>query len=110
MVENVPSIHICYEFIPELLGQPRLEQQMFAISIITNLLQKIPNEGMHELDEKVIIPYFKKYLSANLTTAIIKNQPRFSKVVIQSIISILKVFPDLEDECFYVIQGKFTHS
>ena len=36
-VTGVPSIHICLDFIPELLSQPDLEKQIFAIDLVSHL-------------------------------------------------------------------------
>ncbi|GLD47162.1 integrator complex subunit 2 isoform X1, partial [Lates japonicus] len=34
-VAGIPSIHICLDFIPELLAQPQLEKQIFAIQLLS---------------------------------------------------------------------------
>ena len=36
-VSGVPSMHICLDFIPELLSQPDLEKQLFAVSLLSHL-------------------------------------------------------------------------
>ncbi|KAK9504230.1 hypothetical protein O3M35_010608 [Rhynocoris fuscipes] len=36
-VAGVPSLHICLDFIPELLSQPVLEKQVFAIDLVSHL-------------------------------------------------------------------------
>lgn len=42
IVDGVPSIHLCLEFIPELLSQPQREQQLFAIRLGSELIRKYP--------------------------------------------------------------------
>ncbi|KAK7483426.1 hypothetical protein BaRGS_00025366 [Batillaria attramentaria] len=37
MVSGVPSMHICLDFIPELLGQPQVEKQVFGIQLLAAL-------------------------------------------------------------------------
>ena len=37
MVAGVPSMHICLDFAPELLSQPDLEKQAFAVDLISHL-------------------------------------------------------------------------
>ncbi|XP_076453054.1 integrator complex subunit 2-like [Babylonia areolata] len=37
MVAGVPSMHICLDFIPELLGQPQVEKQIFGIQLLGEL-------------------------------------------------------------------------
>lgn len=36
-VPGIPSMHICLDFIPELLSQPELEKQVFAVDLISHL-------------------------------------------------------------------------
>ena len=36
-VPGVPSMHICLDFAPELLMQPDLEKQIFAVDLISHL-------------------------------------------------------------------------
>ncbi|KTF82180.1 hypothetical protein cypCar_00028738, partial [Cyprinus carpio] len=36
-VPGIPSMHICLDFIPELLAQPQLEKQIFAIQLLSHL-------------------------------------------------------------------------
>lgn len=36
-VPGVPSMHICLDFAPELLSQPDLEKQVFAVDLISHL-------------------------------------------------------------------------
>ncbi|CAL8102119.1 unnamed protein product [Orchesella dallaii] len=36
-VRGIPSMHICLDYIPELLGQPQIEKQVFAIQLISHL-------------------------------------------------------------------------
>merc|ERR550539_2017314 len=37
VVPGVPSMHICLDFAPELLSQPDLEKQAFAVDLISHL-------------------------------------------------------------------------
>jgi len=41
-VKGVPSMHICLDFAPELLSQPNLEKQIFAIDLISHLSMAYP--------------------------------------------------------------------
>lgn len=36
-VAGIPSMHICLDFIPELLAQPQLEKQIFAVQLLSHL-------------------------------------------------------------------------
>lgn len=37
MVPGVPSMHICLDFAPELLSQPDVKKQIFAVDLISHL-------------------------------------------------------------------------
>lgn len=39
---GIPSIHICIDFIPELMNQPYLEKQLFAVQLISYLAIQYP--------------------------------------------------------------------
>lgn len=41
-VAGVPSMHICIDFIPELLRQPQIEKQVFAIQLVSFLSLQYP--------------------------------------------------------------------
>ena len=41
-VAGVPSMHICIDFIPELLRQPQIEKQVFAIQLVSYLSLQYP--------------------------------------------------------------------
>lgn len=34
---GIPSMHICLDFIPELLSQPDLQKQLFAVDLVSHL-------------------------------------------------------------------------
>lgn len=39
---GIPSMHICLDFIAELLSQPDFQKQIFAIDLISNISQQYP--------------------------------------------------------------------
>lgn len=39
---GIPSMHICIDFIPELLNQPQVEKQVFAIQLLSHLAIQYP--------------------------------------------------------------------
>ena len=39
MVDHVPSLHVCFDFIPELLHQNNIKQQAFAIKLAAELMR-----------------------------------------------------------------------
>lgn len=42
MVGGVPSMHICLEFLPELIHQPQIEKQIFGVQLAAHLIEKYP--------------------------------------------------------------------
>lgn len=42
MVAGIPSMHICLDFIPELLAQPRTERQIFGIQLAAHVIRQYP--------------------------------------------------------------------
>eukprot|EP01102_Stenamoeba_stenopodia_P007644 TRINITY_DN2154_c0_g1_i1.p1 TRINITY_DN2154_c0_g1~~TRINITY_DN2154_c0_g1_i1.p1 ORF type:complete len:435 (+),score=105.99 TRINITY_DN2154_c0_g1_i1:63-1367(+) len=41
-VHGIPSMHICLEFIPELISLPQPEKKLFGIHLAANLMEKYP--------------------------------------------------------------------
>lgn len=41
-VMGIPSMHICLDFIPELLSQPQVEKHIFAVKLGGYLFEKYP--------------------------------------------------------------------
>jgi integrator complex subunit 2 len=40
--KGIPSMHICFDFIPELFAQPQLEKQIFAVKLTGYLSEIYP--------------------------------------------------------------------
>lgn len=41
-VAGIPSMHVCFDFIDELLAQPDMEKRIFAICLLAQLAQQYP--------------------------------------------------------------------
>lgn len=41
-VDGIPSMHICLEFVPELLTQSQVEKQIFGVKLGAHLIEKYP--------------------------------------------------------------------
>ncbi|KAJ1676618.1 Integrator complex subunit 2, partial [Spiromyces aspiralis] len=104
MVERVPSMHMCYEFIPELLSQPRFSQQMFALRVAVHIFRKYPLRKGLEITKGAIFQYFERYLSNKATPAMVAHQLEFSIVMIQTVGAVVRLFPEVEEYALYVIQ------
>ena len=42
LVNHVPSLHVCFDFIPELLSHASVKQQSFAIQLAAELMRTYP--------------------------------------------------------------------
>ncbi|KAJ3400204.1 Integrator complex subunit 2 [Chytriomyces hyalinus] len=55
-VEGIASMHVCFEFIAELLSQPQLEKQVFGIQLACKLCVKYPIPNSHNLALTILVP------------------------------------------------------
>ena len=53
-VNGIPSIHICFEFLLELLQQPQLGQQIFALRLAAHLAARYPLQKNLETMRRII--------------------------------------------------------
>ncbi|KAJ3071011.1 Integrator complex subunit 2 [Podochytrium sp. JEL0797] len=56
VVENIPSMHVCFEFLPELIHQPTPTHQTFAIQLATALFKKYPIPASFTLLVNTVLP------------------------------------------------------
>ncbi|KAJ3154084.1 Integrator complex subunit 2 [Geranomyces michiganensis] len=56
MVAMVPSMHFCFSFIPELIGAPKMETQMFGLQLMAHLGEKYPIEQSLQIATTVALP------------------------------------------------------
>lgn len=42
MVSGIPSMHICLDFIPELLAQPQTDKQVFGVQLAAHVIHQYP--------------------------------------------------------------------
>ncbi|MDP2437743.1 MAG: hypothetical protein Q8P67_18535, partial [archaeon] len=54
VVETVESMHVCLDFLPELLTQPQLEKQALAIQLGAVLIKKYPTQRSLHLSKLII--------------------------------------------------------
>jgi len=111
MVKYVPSMHVCFDFIPELLSINNIESQIFGIHLSGFVFMKYPVARSHALAKDVVIPKIK-HMSLpfiNFTSQvqnqmnndinnmgnIIENIPDYLVEVIPVLINICKAFPNL---------------
>ncbi|KAG4096382.1 hypothetical protein H8356DRAFT_1426165 [Neocallimastix lanati (nom. inval.)] len=113
MVKYVPSMHVCFDFIPELLSLNNVENQVFGIQLSGFVFMKYPVARSHALAKDVVIPKIKfmalplidfsshiqnqmnNELSLNTLGTIIESIPDYLVEVIPVLINICKAFPNL---------------
>ncbi|KAJ1948280.1 Integrator complex subunit 2, partial [Linderina pennispora] len=98
MVEYVPSMHACSEFIPELLMHPSLRLQHFAIKLAAAITTKYPivaNEGMAK---EVILPHVQTTLAQIIGTAV-PEQLVLANAMLNAVMAICQAYPNIAEEC-----------
>ncbi|XP_063236508.1 integrator complex subunit 2 [Bacillus rossius redtenbacheri] len=92
-VEGVPSMHICLDFIPELLSQPQLDKQVFAVDLASHLALRY------------IVPksLCVARLAVNTLSTLLQVLPCSSRAllfepVLPSLARICRAFPPLVDD------------
>ncbi|XP_068600620.1 integrator complex subunit 2 [Brachionichthys hirsutus] len=92
-VAGIPSIHICLDFIPELLAQPQLEKQIFAIQLLSYLCTQ------YALPKSLSVARLAISVMATLLTVLTRPK-RFSffMPVLPCLVSFCQAFPPLYDD------------
>ncbi|KAI8322021.1 hypothetical protein GQ54DRAFT_164073 [Martensiomyces pterosporus] len=104
MVDCVPSMHACSEFIPELLMQSSPRLQHFAIELAAAITSKYPivaNEGMAK---EVILPHVQTTLAQIAGTAV-ADQLVISNAMLRAVITINSAFPAIHDDCAKLLKA-----
>ncbi|KAJ1951370.1 Integrator complex subunit 2 [Linderina macrospora] len=98
MVEHVPSMHACSEFIPELLMHPSMRLQHFAIKLAAAITTKYPivaNEGMAK---EVILPHVQTTLAQIIGSAA-AEQLVMANAMVNAVMAICQAYPNIAEEC-----------
>lgn len=93
-VRGIPSMHICLDFIPELLGMPEIDKQVFAIDLTSHLsLQYALPKSMRVA--KLCINTLSTLLG------VLSNDSRVEmfSAVLPCIVRFAEAFPPLIEEC-----------
>lgn len=106
-VRGIPSMHICLDFIPELLSMPEMEKQIFAIDLSSHLsLQwRIPRS----------LSVAKLCINTLITLlGILSSDTRIEmfRTVLPCIVRFAEAFPPLHDDCtqFLMQLGRIAES
>ncbi|XP_033123286.1 integrator complex subunit 2-like isoform X2 [Anneissia japonica] len=99
-VAGIPSMHICLDFIPELLSQPQIEKQSFAVELVSHICQQ------YALPKSLSIARLSiNVLLTNLMVLPGDERGKFFAPLLPSLVRIAKAFPPLyEDITSFLIQ------
>lgn len=106
-VRGVPSMHICLDFLPELLSMPELDKQIFAIDLASHLSLQ------YAMPKSLSVA---KLCINTLTTllGVLSNDMRVEmfKPILPCIVRFAEAFPPLLDECilFLMQLGRIVQS
>ncbi|KAM9348084.1 integrator complex subunit 2 [Symphorus nematophorus] len=92
-VAGIPSIHICLDFIPELLAQPQLEKQIFGIQLLSYLCTQ------YALPKSLSVARLAISVMGTLLTVLTRAK-RFSffMPILPCLVSFCQAFPPLYDD------------
>jgi len=92
-VAGVPSIHICLDFIPELLNQTHLEKQLFAVQLTSHLAVQYPIPKSYSISKHVV----DRLCDLLLTLPTVKRN-QFFVPSLTCLLRISKAFPPLRED------------
>ncbi|XP_051972615.1 integrator complex subunit 2-like [Xyrauchen texanus] len=92
-VAGIPSMHICLDFIPELLAQPQLEKQIFAIQLLSHLCTQ------YALPKSLSVARLAISVMGTLLTVLTRAKRfAFFMPTLPCLVSFCKGFPPLFDD------------
>ncbi|XP_062373767.1 integrator complex subunit 2 [Sardina pilchardus] len=97
-VAGIPSIHICLDFIPELIAQPQLEKQIFAIQLLSQLCTQ------YALPKSLSVARLAVSVMATLLTVLTrKKRHSFFMPTLPCLVSFCQAFPPLYEDVFALL-------
>ncbi|EDV29323.1 uncharacterized protein TRIADDRAFT_18353 [Trichoplax adhaerens] len=107
MVAGVPSMHVCLDFIPELINQPQLDKQLFGISLASHLAIHYPLQKSMDVANQILehVTLMLSVLPANALNQLIRT-------VLPALARFGYAFPPMcEDIVSLLLQcGRIMHS
>ncbi|XP_072515420.1 integrator complex subunit 2 [Salminus brasiliensis] len=92
-VAGIPSMHICLDFIPELLAQPQLEKQIFAIQLLAHLCTQ------YALPKSLSVARLAISVMGTLLTVLTRAKRFvFFMPTLPCLVSFCRAFPPLYDD------------
>lgn len=106
-VAGVPSMHISFDFIPELLNMPQLEKQLFAIQLLSYLSMQYP------IPKSLSVAKHAMNRLVSLAVALpARKRTQFFLPVMPCLLRICTAFPPLREEASEILitLGSLTHT
>ncbi|KAI8848539.1 integrator complex subunit 2 [Chytridium lagenaria] len=97
-VAEIHSMHVCFEFIPELLAQPQYEKQVFGIFLSAHLFEKYPLPASLALARDIVLPRIHGILRS-VIPAKTKRE-----LVVEGLTKIARGFPSLASSILGIIE------
>ncbi|CAG5122619.1 unnamed protein product [Candidula unifasciata] len=107
VVSGVPSMHICLDFIPELLGQPQRNKQVFGIQLLSHLCQQ------YQLPKSMNIAKLGIDVMFTLLSVLEKSEwVAFFQQTVPCLLPISQAFPPLCDDAAVLLMqlGRVCYS
>lgn len=97
--DKIPSMHICLDFIPEMLVQPDLKKQAFVIELTSHLCEKYPITKSLTVAKLCFNTAFTllQVLSS-------KRRAMFFLIALPALLRISKVFPILKEDASIILR------
>ncbi|XP_070571553.1 integrator complex subunit 2-like [Ptychodera flava] len=106
-VAGIPSMHICLDFIPELLSQPQMEKQIFAIQLVSYLCLQ------YALPKSLSVARLSVNVMSTLLTVLPSHKrSQFFLPTLPALVNICQAFPPLYDDVASMLQqiGRICNS
>ncbi|OMJ10805.1 Integrator complex subunit 2, partial [Smittium culicis] len=105
IVNNVPSMHACFEFLPELLAHEHSKQSFFAIELAGLLCTKYPMKISESMTRDIFIPWIGKNLKKfYLGIESIANLESVN-MTIDATLRLVTAFPESYQTCKYTLNS-----
>ncbi|EGC28935.1 hypothetical protein DICPUDRAFT_99991 [Dictyostelium purpureum] len=105
-VSLIPSMHICFEFIPELLNQPSLDKQIFSIQLLAYLSEKYPIPKSLKLCR---LSQTRISYNLNGNTLVQEDKIKFLYSILPSITRITKSFPLVAEDFIQILMEQLPN-
>ncbi|KAJ3414200.1 Translation initiation factor 1A [Chytridiales sp. JEL 0842] len=119
-VSSIASMHVCFDFIPELLAQPQLSKQLFGIKLAALLCEKYPLPNSMKLAKEVLMPKIYNMCKTNTQGIILAGDamdtqpPRLDSTVVQQVLPLIvnlgRAFPSFVDLLKVLLTDSVTAS